>query len=70
MQSIEIIPFRSKATEKYRTFWTNWGRVSDGGTLESLPSNRGRKPPVGVAKRRVAGVEKSGNRTHCGVREE
>lgn len=39
-------------------------------TLGTQLSNRGRKGEAGVVKRNEAGVEKSRNRTHCGVEAE
>lgn len=39
-------------------------------TLGKQLSNRGRKGEAGVVKRNEAGVEKSRNRTHCGVEAE
>lgn len=46
------------------------GGVPDKTTLEQSLSNHGRKRTAGVVKRKKAGVEKSRNRTHCGVGEE
>lgn len=37
--------------------------------LEQSLSNHGRKRTAGVVNRKKAGVEKSRNRTHCGVGE-
>lgn len=38
--------------------------------LEQSLSNHERKRTAGVVKRKKAGVEKSRNRTHCGIGEE
>lgn len=46
------------------------GGASDMTTLGTRLSNCGRKGEAGVVKRNEAGVEKSRNRTHCGVEAE
>lgn len=46
------------------------GGVLDETILEYSLGNHGRKQTADVVKGKEAGVEKSGNRTHCGVGEE